>query len=100
MSTTDAYPAVPGASPTGSARGVLEPSRPAGAALDPAADTAMDTPGRLLTAEDLAQRWQLPTSWIYAATRDGRIPAVRLGRYRRFRVSAIEAFEADGGVDG
>lgn len=49
---------------------------------------------RLLTADDLAERWQVPKSWVYAATRDGRIPAVRLGRYYRYREETIAAWEA------
>jgi excisionase family DNA binding protein len=50
-------------------------------------------PGRLLTAEQLADRWQVPTSQVYRLTRDGRIPAVKLGRYYRYAPAAIEAFE-------
>ncbi len=53
---------------------------------------------QLLTADELAQRWQLPTSWVYAATRDERLPTVRLGRYVRFRLDAIEQFERAGGL--
>ena len=53
---------------------------------------------RLLTADELAEKWQLPKSWIYAATRDGRIPTVRLGRYYRYRLEAIEQFEREGGL--
>jgi len=49
--------------------------------------------GQLLTAEQLAQRWQLPVSAVYRLTRDGAIPAVKLGRYYRYRLDAIEAFE-------
>jgi excisionase family DNA binding protein len=48
---------------------------------------------RLLTAEQLANRWQVPTSQVYRLTRDGRIPAVKLGRYYRYAPAAIEAFE-------
>lgn len=55
---------------------------------------------RLMTAEDLADRWQVAKSWVYAATRDGRIPAVRLGRYYRYRLDAIVEFERAGGVNG
>jgi excisionase family DNA binding protein len=55
-------------------------------------------PDRLLTADELAERWQLPKSWVYAATRDGRIPTVRLGRYYRYRLEAIEQFEREGGL--
>jgi predicted DNA-binding transcriptional regulator AlpA len=32
------------------------------------------------------------TDWVWARARAGRIPHVRLGRYRRFRASAIEAW--------
>jgi excisionase family DNA binding protein len=52
----------------------------------------------LLTADDLAERWQVPKSHVYRLTRDGRMPAVKLGRYRRYRPSAVEAFEAEGGI--
>ncbi len=36
---------------------------------------------QLLTAEQLAERWQVPTSQVYRLTRDGQIPALKLGRY-------------------
>ena len=48
---------------------------------------------RLLTAEDLADRWQVPRSHVYRLARERRIPTVELGRYRRFRLDQIEAFE-------
>ena len=51
---------------------------------------------QLLTAEQLAERWQVPTSQIYRLTRDGAIPTVKLGRYYRYSPAAIEAFEAAG----
>lgn len=47
----------------------------------------------LLTAEDLAGRWRVPKSHVYRLTREGAIPAVKLGRYYRYRQEAIEAFE-------
>ena len=49
--------------------------------------------GRLLTAEQLAERWQVPKSHVYRLARDKRIPTVELGRYRRFDPAAIEQFE-------
>ena len=49
--------------------------------------------GQLLTADQLAQRWQVPKSHVYRLAREGRIPTVELGRYRRFRLDAIEQFE-------
>ena len=53
---------------------------------------------RLLTAEDIAERWQVSTDHVYRLARAGRLPVVELGRYKRFRVEAIEAFEVDGGT--
>ena len=49
--------------------------------------------GRLLTAEQLAERWQVPTSQVYRLTRDGAIPTVKLGRYYRYRLDQVERFE-------
>lgn len=48
---------------------------------------------QLLTAEQLAERWQVPKSHVYGLTRSGAIPAVKLGRYYRYRLDAIDAFE-------
>ncbi len=53
---------------------------------------------QLLTAGQLAERWQIPATHVYRLARDGRLPVVKLGRYRRFRVGDIEQFEAAGGV--
>jgi excisionase family DNA binding protein len=47
---------------------------------------------RLLTAEEIAERLGMRTDWVWAQARAGRIPHVRLGRYRRFRESTIEAW--------
>lgn len=49
--------------------------------------------GRLLTADQLAERWQVAPSHVYRLTREGAIPFVKLGRYYRYRVDAIERFE-------
>jgi len=49
--------------------------------------------GQLLKAEQVAERFQVPVSQIYRLTRDGTLPAVRLGRYYRYSPAAIEAFE-------
>jgi excisionase family DNA binding protein len=45
---------------------------------------------RLLTADQVAKRLGVPKSWVYARARAGGIPAVRLGRYYRFRPQALE----------
>ncbi|MDP1857214.1 MAG: helix-turn-helix domain-containing protein [Gemmatimonadaceae bacterium] len=50
--------------------------------------------GRLLVPEQLAERWQVPVSQIYRLTREDKIPTVRVGRYYRYSVPAIERFEA------
>jgi excisionase family DNA binding protein len=45
---------------------------------------------RLLTVEEVADRLGVRKEWVWAQARAGRIPHVRLGRYRRFREEAIE----------
>jgi hypothetical protein len=48
----------------------------------------------ILTAEELAERWKVTTDWIYAQCRAGALPKIPLpGRYVRFRLDVIEAFE-------
>lgn len=46
----------------------------------------------LWTAEEVARRLGVPTSWVYEQSRLGRIPTVTLGRYRRYRPEAIDAW--------
>ena len=46
----------------------------------------------LLTAAEVAELLGVPTSWVYEQSRAGRIPTVTLGRYRRYRREAIEAW--------
>jgi excisionase family DNA binding protein len=48
--------------------------------------------GSLLTARDVAELLGVPTSWVYEQSRAERIPTVTLGRYRRYRREAIEAW--------
>jgi excisionase family DNA binding protein len=57
--------------------------------------SATATP-QLLTAEQLARRWQVPPSHAYRLTREGRIPVVKLGRYYRYRPDAIDHLELRG----
>ena len=63
------------------------------------------TANKLLTAEQLAERWQIPgkkpQQGIYRMTRDGTIPlgvVVPIGRYYRYRLEGIEEFERNGGA--
>jgi len=51
--------------------------------------------GSLLTASDVAKLLGVPKSWVYEQPRAGRIPTVTLGRYRRYRREAIEAWLED-----
>jgi excisionase family DNA binding protein len=46
----------------------------------------------LLTASEVAELLSVPESWVRQATREGRLPHVRLGRYRRYQQSQIEAW--------
>jgi len=55
-------------------------------------DASFDEPDRLLAADEVAAMLGVPKSWIYAETRAGRLPHVTLGRYRRYRREAIEAW--------
>ena len=48
---------------------------------------------QFLNAEQLADRWGVPRSQVYRLTRDGKIPAVQLGKYYRYKLTAIEAWE-------
>lgn len=39
---------------------------------------------RLIDAKELAEKLGVPTSWVYRAAREGRIPSIKLGKYVRF----------------
>ena len=48
----------------------------------------------LITIKELAQRLNVPVSWIYQRTRLGQtaIPHIKLGKYVRFDQAAVIAF--------
>lgn len=69
-----------------SAPNTAQPSLPAAAQKDL-------TASQLLTAEQLADRWQVTPGQVYRLAREGSLPVVRIGRYKRFRVDAILAWE-------
>ncbi|PTL60328.1 helix-turn-helix domain-containing protein [Paraconexibacter algicola] len=48
----------------------------------------------LLDAAEAAKLLHVPTSWVYAEARAGRLPHVRVGRYRRFRRGTLEEWIA------
>lgn len=49
----------------------------------------------LLTAEELSERWKVSKAHIYRLAREGRVPTVAIGRYYRFRLASIEAWEIE-----
>lgn len=62
---------------------------------DEARSPGRDRAETLLTADEVAELLRVTRGWVYAETRARRIPHVRLGRYVRYRRSAVEAW-----VDG
>lgn len=48
-----------------------------------------------MTADEVASLMQVTPAWVYAESRRGALPHVRLGRYVRFRRSAIERWLDD-----
>jgi excisionase family DNA binding protein len=52
----------------------------------------------LLTSQELADRLNVPVSWVYERTRHNALPGlVRLGKYVRFRESVLLDFIESGG---
>jgi excisionase family DNA binding protein len=49
----------------------------------------------LLTAREVGALLAVPSSWVYAESRAGRLPTIPVGRYRRYRLSAVEAWIAE-----
>jgi predicted DNA-binding transcriptional regulator AlpA len=47
----------------------------------------------LLTAEQLAQRWQVTKEWVYRNRLELHIPTITIGGNVRFALDDIEAFE-------
>lgn len=64
-----------------------------------AADLAASGPqaeeNRLLVADEVARLLSVPVSWVREATRAGRLPHVRLGRYVRYERAALTAWLGD-----
>ncbi|MGD0075362.1 MAG: helix-turn-helix domain-containing protein [Candidatus Binataceae bacterium] len=46
----------------------------------------------LLTAEQVAARWEVPESWVREQARTGKLPCLKLGHYRRFRAGDVDRF--------
>jgi excisionase family DNA binding protein len=71
--------------------------------MSAASGTIVAAPGRapvtqtraddsLMTAGEVALLLRVTTAWVYTQTRAGRIPHVQLGRYVRYRRSAVRAW--------
>ena len=69
-------------------------STPTGFHPNPDPVSGISNGERLLTAEQLAARWQVPKAHVHRLARDGRVPVVMIGRYHRFRQASIEQWEA------
>ena len=52
----------------------------------------MSSEERLLTPEEQAEKLRVKLSWIYAQTRQKKIPFVKIGKYIRFREREVEAW--------
>ncbi len=53
--------------------------------------------GEFMTVEDVAEMLRINKSTVYRMAKAGRIPATRVGRQWRFRLSALEDFLDAGG---
>ena len=47
---------------------------------------------RLLTAAEVAELLAVPESWVRQETRAGRLPHLRLGRYKRYERAEVLAW--------
>jgi excisionase family DNA binding protein len=73
-------------------RALAEGARLAG----PSNSAAPSTEEPALDAAQLAAALGLPVTWVEAASRAGKIPTIRAGRWRRFNRAAVEAALANG----
>ena len=49
----------------------------------------------MVDVKKLEELYGNPRSWWYAAAETGRIPSYKLGKYRKFRLSEVEAWRAE-----
>jgi excisionase family DNA binding protein len=63
----------------------------------PPSDGQVSSASRLLTADELAARWSVGKSQVWRLARESRVPTVHIGRYVRFRLVDLEAWERNGG---
>lgn len=58
-------------------------------------DDGVVDPFEMLTAGEVATWLRVTKDWVYTQTRADHIPYVRLGRYVRYRRSAVKAWVAE-----
>ena len=58
-----------------------------------------DWPYEFVTAEELASILRVPTPWVWAAAREGRIPSYRVGHYMRFDLEEVLGVIRRSGID-
>jgi excisionase family DNA binding protein len=58
-------------------------------------DEALGDPFELMTAGEVATLLRVTKAWVYTQTRANHIPYVPLGRYVRYRRSAVEEWVAE-----
>jgi len=49
---------------------------------------------QMVDVKRLEEVYGTPRSWWYSAAEDNRVPSYKVGKYRRFRLSEIEAWLA------
>ncbi len=58
-----------------------------------------DSPGEVLTIEELAGYLKIAKSTLYKLVREGKIPCQKIGRHWRFRKPAIDIWLEQGPLD-
>lgn len=56
-------------------------------------------PYEFVTAEEVASILRVPTAWVWAAAREGRIPSYRVGHYMRFDLAEVLEVIRRKGID-
>lgn len=53
--------------------------------------------GNLMTVDEVAKRLQMDRNYIYTLAKRGRIPSMKIGKYRRFVPAQIDTWMNSGG---
>lgn len=56
---------------------------------------SLEHEGSLLDVKDVARRFNVPCSWVYAKAEAGELPHLKIGRYLRFNAADIERYLLD-----